>query len=290
MAQYALFKNVLDTLKVVRPNWKDEVKELEREAEACQKGKEYSVDEHVEKLILAMLSCQRRWQDLVPHIDNGDIPHAFYDYKASNIKSKTAKTLYDNITSCNCGNRRIGKQTSCLAYDINVLEKMYESNVYDFKHGYYAYTHNADGTHNLDGTIKVIKLLAEGKSDDYPNAAQYKLKEMGVALVCEYIKGFGINIVKPDTHVCRILGRLGFSNITPVGRDVSVYDAIKICNDIAEYHCVELAAECSTLPPAILVDTIIWQFGAEEKAEICTKKNPKCQNCQALGKCSYSIK
>lgn len=287
MTKYSKFKEVFDTLKKVRPNWMDEVKELKREAEACYNGKEYSVNEHVEKLILAMLSCQRRWQDLVPHINNGDIPKAFYNYDANILKNTPAKDLYDRITANNCGNRRIGEQTDCLSYDIAIIEKMYENNVYDIKHGYYSVTHNNDCSPNFDGVIKVIRLLAEGKSADVPNAHRFKMKEMGVALVCEYIKGFGINVVKPDTHVCRILGRLGLNPTSAICKDLSAYDAIKVCNEIADEYCDELKKENAIIPPAVLVDTIIWQFGAKEKAEICTSKAPKCNLCLARDNCPY---
>lgn len=287
MKNYPAFNEVFETLKEVRPNWMDEVEELEREADACYNGKEYSVNEHVEKLILAMLSCQRRWQSLVPHIDNGDIPKAFFNYDANILKATPGKDLYDSITAKNCGNRRISKQTACLSYDIAIIEKMYEDNVYDIKHGYYSVTHNDDGSPNFDGVIKVIRLLAEGKSADVPNAHRFKMEEMGVALVCEYIKGFGINVVKPDTHVCRILGRLGLNPTSAICKDLSVYNAIKVCNDIADEYCNELKKEGVTVPPAILVDTIIWQFGAEEKANICSKKNPKCNICLARNNCPY---
>ena len=35
MKNYPVFNEVFETLKEVRPNWMDEVEELEREAEAC---------------------------------------------------------------------------------------------------------------------------------------------------------------------------------------------------------------------------------------------------------------
>ena len=42
-----------------------------------------------------------------------------------------------------------------------------------------------------------------------------KLKCMGVPLVCEYLKGVGIGVVKPDVHLRRIIGRLGYSSKKP---------------------------------------------------------------------------
>lgn len=285
MKKYLAFEKILATIDAERPDWIDELTELEREAEVCMQGKTYELKDHIEKMILAMLSCQRRWQDLVPYIENGDISAAFCNFDPEILKKTTSDTLYRSVTEHNCGNRRIDKQVEVLAFDIGVLESMFQDNVYDIKHGFYSLTHNSDGSHNIDGIIKLIQLLAEGKSKDYSDAAKYKLKEMGVALVCEYLKGFGVNVVKPDTHVRRILGNLGYSKKQE--KDASVYEAIKICDEIANEYSSELSKRTSILPPAILVDTIIWQYGAEGKAEICTKKNPKCSVCKAQRDCYH---
>ena len=285
MKKYLAFEKILATIDAERPDWIDELTELEREAEVCMQGKTYELKDHIEKMILAMLSCQRRWQDLVPYIENGDISAAFCNFDPEILKKTTSDTLYRSVTEHNCGNRRIDKQVEVLAFDIGVLESMFQDNVYDIKHGFYSLTHNSDGSHNIDGIIKLIQLLAEGKSKDYSDAAKYKLKEMGVALVCEYLKGFGVNVVKPDTHVRRILGNLGYSK--KQGKDASVYEAIKICDEIANEYSSELSKRTSILPPAILVDTIIWQYGAEEKAEKKKKKNPKCSICKAQRDCYH---
>lgn len=110
MKKYLAFEKILATLDTERPNWIDEVAGLERETEVCMQGKIYELKDHIEKLILAMLSCQRRWQDLVPHIENGDISTAFCNFDPEILKKTTSNTLYRSITECNCGDRRIDKQ------------------------------------------------------------------------------------------------------------------------------------------------------------------------------------
>lgn len=283
--KYPVFQQIMDTLNREQYDYKKEVSGLEREAEACRQGKTYELKDHIEKMILAMLSCQKRWKTLVPHIENGDISTVFCNFDPEILRKTASATLCSDITERDCNNRRTGMQMKVLSYDIDVLESMLKDNIYDIKHGFYSVTHHPDGSHNIDGIIKVIQLLAEGKSEEYPNERKYKLKEMGVALVCEYIKGFGVNVVKPDTHVRRILGRFGYSK--KPDKNVSVYKAIKICDEIANEYSSELSEQCSMLPPAILVDTIIWQYGADGKAEICTKKNPKCLICEAKDNCHY---
>ena len=57
---------------------------------------------------------------------------------------------------------------------------------------------------------------------------------MGVALVCEYLKGVGVDIIKPDVHVRRIIGRLGYSKHNPA----TVRETMDVCKAIAENdHC-----------------------------------------------------
>ena len=94
--------------------------------------------------------------------------------------------------------------------------------------------------------------------------SEYKLHEMGVALVCEYLKGVGIPLVKPDRHVCRIIGRLGFSKTIPAGE----IETLRICDEIAKHLNMSHA----------LVDTILWQYGVEEKCGICGDE-PDCARC-----------
>lgn len=54
---------------------------------------------------------------------------------------------------------------------------------------------------------EIVKILADFKS-------KYKLNQMGVALVCEYLRNVGIDTAKPDKHMMRMLGceRLGISS------------------------------------------------------------------------------
>ena len=115
-----------------------------------------------------------------------------------------------------------------------------------------------------NATIKKsgIKTLLQTLTDS--NSA-FKLKQMGVALCWEYLKGLGYEVVKPDVHVCRLLGRISDCKRK---NGVSEFDAIQICQDIGKKFNMPLAE----------VDTILWQFCAKGKFEICGEK-PKCNVC-----------
>lgn len=119
--------------------------------------------------------------------------------------------------------------------------------------------------------IALVKTLSDSKSEN-------KLKQMGVALVCEYLRNVGYDVPKPDRHIRRILGRdiLGCSDkeIVP---EYEVFDIIStIATDLNKS-----SAE---------VDYILWSYCANGYGEICTKENPKCSKCVAREKCEYEAK
>ena len=93
----------------------------------------------------------------------------------------------------------------------------------------------------------------------------YKLKQMGVPLVSEYLKGVGMDVIKPDVHVCRILTRLGYSKSNKITDD----EAFDICCDIAKEYSIS----------NVEVDSILWQYCAKNYFEVCCDK-PKCSICK----------
>ena len=132
----------------------------------------------------------------------------------------------------------------------------------------------------LSDNIKTLQQIATdcGTIDNYYNSTaidvlikslstpgqKYKLKGMGTPLVCEYLKGVGFDIIKPDVHVCRIVGRLGYSKHNPA----TLQEALDVCKAITdEYNLSQVA-----------VDTVFWQYCAKNKLEICTA-DPKCDCC-----------
>ena len=116
--------------------------------------------------------------------------------------------------------------------------------------------------------IEIADLLA--------NSLKYKLHTMGLALAMEYLRNVGIDAIKPDTHICRILGkhRLGYSP-NEVAGDI---EAIKIIEDISQKTGYLLSE----------IDAILWLFCADEKGMICTKR-PHCEECRLNGKyCNWN--
>ena len=88
---------------------------------------------------------------------------------------------------------------------------------------------------------------------------------MGVPLVSEYLKGVGMDVIKPDVHVCRILTRLGYSKSNKITDD----EAFDICCAIAKEYSIS----------NVEVDSILWQYCAKNYFEVCCDK-PKCSKCK----------
>jgi len=225
-----------------------------------ENGKVYSLNEHIEAVVLSLLSNQQKWRVVLPKLEK--IKNDFSNYNADIIKNTKPEDLINNIIRIKAGNRNIKKQMEGLLDIIFVLENIFK------KHGsidtYYNSLIKEDG--NPDALIK--KLSKPG--------SEYKLKNMGIALVCEYLKNIGIDIGKPDTHIRRIFGKsiLGFSkNIEATEEDVLSY-----MKDIADKKGISQKE----------VDGLLWLYCADGFGEICTRKEPKCSKCVIKEYCNKS--
>lgn len=206
-----------------------------------------TLNDHVKALIYAQLSSNRPWEGIASNFDN--IDRIFCNFDLALLKQrldKNSETLIDEIKAIKCGNRQISKQIESLKDNISVLETI-NANEKGGINTYYANTSPAQLTEEL-------------------SKGRYKLKFMGVPLVCEYLKNIGVDTVKPDVHICRILGRLGYSVNSP--DKAGIYESIAICNSIS----INLNI------PVCQLDSILWQYCAKGKFEECTAKT-QCRRC-----------
>jgi thermostable 8-oxoguanine DNA glycosylase len=81
----------------------------------------------------------------------------------------------------------------------------------------------------------------------------------------EYLRNVGIEAVKPDQHICRMVGpeRLGLTDISPSPEQ-------------AEQVLKTVASEANVGPTYL--DNILWIFAAKDYAAICTA-DPRCEIC-----------
>ena len=202
-----------------------------------------ALSDHVKAMVYAQLSNNRPWQ---PIYDNRlKIDSIFSHYDTDLLKKANPANLVDEITKIHCGNRQIKRQMQSLRSNIETLERIQAD--HGSISGYYATTNLVD----------VIKSLSQ-------SGKNYKLNCMGIPLVCEYLKGVGVEVIKPDSLLCRLLGRLGYSKKIPA----TSWEAIEICKEIGDEYGLSQAE----------IDTILWQYCAKDKFEVCTDK-PKCAQC-----------
>lgn len=116
-------------------------------------------------------------------------------------------------------------------------------------------------THSSPSNI--IKLLADSNST-------YKLKYAGVALVCEYLRNVGVDIIKPDVHIKRIASAERLNLITSKN-DYKILDEFQ-----------ELAQEIGI--NQVKMDYLLWNYCSKGYGEICTAI-PKCEKCVIKNYC-----
>ena len=114
-------------------------------------------------------------------------------------------------------------------------------------------------------------------ADLLANSIKYKLRMLGLPLAMEYLRNVGINTIKPDVHVCRILGRdrLRYSEHEIAGEE----EAAEIVQKIA----LETGYDESR------IDAILWLFCSDNNGMICTKE-PHCEQCKLCGGLCHYVK
>ena len=207
-------------------------------------GKYFNFTEHLRGFIYAQLSALISWKKIKSNSIN--IDKIFCQFDKDKLKLKSAEDLIAEITGIKCNNPYTTKnQMRSLKTNIETFEKIEK----DFGSIEKFITHQIP--------VNIIKLLASSNSP-------YKLKYAGVALVAEYLRNMGIDIVKPDVHIKRILApdRL---NLVSSKSDYAVIE-----------RCKQLACEMGI--SQIKIDYLLWNYCAKGYGEICTKK-PKCEKC-----------
>lgn len=253
--KYESFQQLIDTMDLAGYDFKKEILEIEKKKQAFANDTNsgFDLSEHIRTMVYAQLSNNRPWEPIAENVNS--IDKIFGNYDSDFIKNTEPNVFIEEIQKLRCGNRQIRKQMLNLNDNIETLQKIAQ------EHG------TIDNYYRTENLVTVIKSLSDSDG-------KYKLKCMGVPLVCEYLKGLGIEVVKPDTLLCRILGRLGYSSQIPA----SHWEAIEICQEIGkEYNITQT-----------MVDTVLWQYCAIDKFELCTAE-PKCSQCKVTN-CKYKGK
>lgn len=245
MEKFSQFKELVNTMNAQGYNWHKEIHDIEQAQEKRKNSVAFSLSDHIKAMVYAMLSSNRPWEGIARNSEK--INEFFHDFDSSYLMAASPNDLIRQLTDIKCGNRQLKNQMLNLKDNINTLQRI--SSDYGTIDNYYNST-------DIDALIKSLSVPGQ----------KYKLKYMGTPLICEYLKGVGLDIIKPDVHVCRIIGRLGYSKHNPATEQ----EAIDVCREIAREYDLSLAA----------VDTIFWQYGANDKFMLCGS-TPACDSCGA---------
>lgn len=217
-----------------------------RAHEERQKKKVFTLNEHVRGLILAQLSNQRPWGPIAANLDR--IDQIFSHYDSSVLKGASPSELASKLIAIRCGNRKIAAQMNNLSRNIELFESI----------------ENEFG--NMDSFV--ISQRADRIATELGAGKKFKLKEVGFTLAMEYLRNVGINAIKPDLHICKLIGpeRFGFIDKVPTPEEA--------------YSCLMRLAEQSS-ENAVYIDNMLWLFAAQDYGNICTA-NPRCNECSVI--------
>lgn len=223
-------------------------------------GGKFTLTDHIRAMVYSMLSSGNRWADVSRHADSvtGCIPavdEIFYGYDVKKLKQSSAEQLRDNVKSIGCGTQSTRKQMEALLfYNVPKLVRYGDIDTY-----YRQYI-------ETDKTLKsLVKALSASGSKD-------KMVQMGIPLVCEYLRNVGYDIPKPDRHICRILGSdyLALSD-EPIVPEFEAFDIVKELAEVMEKSAAE-------------VDYILWSYCAKGYGEVCKKTDFPCQSEKCVAK------
>lgn len=212
-------------------------------------GKTFTMSEHIRALVYSQLSNNRPWMQIESHINQ--IDEIFFGYDKERILGTSPDYFINEILAIRCGNRGIKKQMYALHGNIRKFERIEQE-------------FGSLDRFIVSGTaIEIADLLA--------NSLKYKIGALGLALAMEYLRNVGIDAAKPDTHICRVLGRdrLGYSAKAEAGE----YEAVEIIDTMSD----------ETGYTASQIDAILWLFCSDDNGMICTEK-PNCSQCRLYGK------
>ena len=212
--------------------------------ELRKNGHIFSFEEHLKAFIYAQLSALVSWKKICEHKQELDL--LFCNFDKDKLKEIAPETLIDGIRKLKCYSPFTTKnQMYSLKENIEILEKI--ANKYN----------GIDNFVTQSTPENVVKMLADKNS-------VYKLRFAAVALVCEYLRNVGIDIIKPDAHIKRISGA----------------DRLNLVSSSSDYQII---AEFKKLSEKIGIsqvkmDYLLWNYCAKKYGEICAK-TPKCDIC-----------
>ena len=239
---YKFLFQILDNYLVNKTDGID--KEILNALEARSNGKSFSFKDHIKAFIYAQLSAVVAWKNVSKR--KNEVNSLFFDFDKDKLKNTNPEILIENIKKLKCYSSFTTKnQMNSLKTNIEMFEKIEKD------YG------SLDNFIIHDKVSNVVKMLADNKSI-------YKLKYIGIELVCEYLRNIGIDLIKPDKHIKRLISPQRL-NLVNADTDYEIIDEFK---DFAEKVGFSQTK----------MDYLLWNYAARGYGEVCSAE-PSCYEC-----------
>ena len=215
-------------------------------------GHIYSIDEYVEGMVRAILTNSVPWARIAPHIASGRIASIFHGYSAAALKNVPYMDLVMGLRAIKCGNLSVVKQMQAIRGNIETLERIIADygSIEDYFRALCPTTYPQI-------TYNVLK--------DFDVNGCYKLGQMGMPLVCEFLKNMGFLLPKPDRHLKGFFSGDKMGIITGPASNADVFNQIETLARSSTF----------TIPE---IDLMVWSFCAKDYGNVCAKV-PNCAVC-----------
>ncbi len=237
---------------------------IKRQIDRRNRGEAFTMQDHIRAMVYAMVSAGFSWDRIVEDTDPDtkclvSVDRIFYGYDVGKLSGSTPEQLKDALKEIHCATQSTLKQMTALLF-VNIPKLLELEKQYGSIDAYYR------GLTEADSTLKtLITALSDAESKD-------KMAEMGIALVCEYLRNIGYDLPKPDRHIRRFLG--------------SGCLALSDKQEIPEMEAFDLVVKMAELSgkPAAETDYILWSYCASGYG-VCTVKSPRCSICVVKEHC-----
>lgn len=238
---------------------------IKHQLDKRERGKSFTVNEHIRGMVYSMLSSGTKWESVVKDIDASTgqilpVDEIFHGYDPEWLLCRSSEQLSREVLNLHYGCRFIARQMEALLHT-NIPKLIQLEKQYGAVDNFYAEMIRQDSTLKT-----LVHTLSDAKSEN-------KMAQMDKPLVSEYLRNMGYDIPKPDRHIRRMLGRVfGLQNET-----MTEFETFDIIAELAKASGRKQAE----------VDYILWSYCADGFGEICTANQPKCDKCVLSEQCQY---
>lgn len=249
---------------------------IKRQIDKRENGGQFTVNDHIRAMAYSILSSGQAWDKYAKETDVQTgyiicVDTIFHNYTPTELLKCLPQHIVEELQEIHLA-PRFGAEPIEKLLTVNIPKLLkWEEEYGTVDHYYQKYIQSGINGYLIVPAKPLIKALSETKGVD-------KMEQLGVPLVCEYLRNVGYDLPKPDIHTRRILGSdiLGFST----SKKVSEYKTIEIICQIAK-DAKRSVAE---------TDYILWSYCSDGYGEICTSKSPKCDACIVNKYCNTPIK